>query len=142
MDNLREWYEQAAKVTLVHKAFGSTFVIYKGFKISSFDDGSFEIFDTRFSDVYTKVSLKDMKVFKSKGFIKGANLLMYDRDVKRVKDYTKKLEKLYSERDKYNQKLETNVSFYSKRIKNCEDSIQSNLDLLFFYSSRVKQFKN
>lgn len=141
MDVLEKWFEESIKSLKVFVTADCDFIIYKGFKISKFFEGGYRIQDTRFNDFYSDVTKSDLLVLKDNGFIKGAKIIMHERDLKRIKIYEKKIEKLYSDKDKFKSLLSTNKTFYSKRINNCEEGIEATSNLLFLFKIREKQFK-
>lgn len=143
MNNLEEWYSSCPIQPLT---MGKTqFKIYKGFKISLVE-GMYRIQDTRFRDMYDKVSKKDMKVLNLMGFVEGADTLAHARDCKRVENYHKKVEKLYNDMDSFKyrlkrSRLKKSIDFLEKRIRNCDENIKSTLDSLFYYRVKINQFK-
>ena len=93
---LRQWYDAAVKET--GKVFTdsiSTFTFYKGFKLISLVEGGYRIQDVRYRDVYSDLHDKDLQYIKDLGLIRGVDLIGYLRDVKRVSQYKKRLEKLF-----------------------------------------------
>ena len=136
---LKGWFEEVSRVTKVFKNGDSEFIIYKGFKLT-FSPKKYIIEDVRFTDFYTEVSEEDLEILKSKGFVLGARTIMYHRDCKRVKNYEKRIAKLYEDRDRFKKNLSKDRVFNSKRVRNCNENIHNFLDLMFFYKTRVEQF--
>ena len=142
MDKARQWFNEAVENRQkVFATSDSDFIIYKGFKITKSIDGNYEIQDVRMNDFYSKVMEKDFIILTNLGFIKGADKISYERNLRRVAIYTKKLEKLYTEREMCKKKLPTNVKFYEKKLKNCQENIGKYIDLMFFYKSQVVQYE-
>lgn len=142
MNQLQQWFEEAS-VIKIFTSKTHEFVIQRGFKISHyFEDNSYSILDTRFSDFYTNVSEVDMSILIEKGFLEGTNIIMYNRNVMRVKDYVSKIENLYVKKAKYKKLVTKNKPFYTKRIKNCSENIHRYHDMMQFYQAQVEQFEN
>ena len=142
MEQLKQWFEEAG-VIRIFTCKNHNFILRKGFKITHYlEDDTYSIVDTRFNDFYTTVSEADMKIFIEKGFVKGTNIIMYNRNVERVADYISKIEGTYVKRDKYKKLLPKNKPFYTKRIKNCNDNIHRYHDMMQFYQAQVEQFEN
>ena len=141
MEQLKKWFEEAS-VIKVFTCKTHEFIIRKGFKITHyFEDDTYSILDTRFNDFYTAVSEEDMTLLVSHGFIKGTNIIMYNRNVVRVDNYIKRIEDLYVKKAKYKKLLPRNKPFYTKRIRNCSEGIHNYHDLLQFYQAQVEQFE-
>tara|TARA_R110000851_G_scaffold295075_1_gene449914 strand:+ start:199 stop:666 length:468 start_codon:yes stop_codon:yes gene_type:complete len=146
MSEIKSWFEEAEKV---FNCGEYEFTIVGGFKITHyFEDNSYSIQDTRFNDFYSKVSEPDLKVIQENGFIKGASILMYRRNVRRVEKYLTLIQKLYKKREDYSKLLgKSRVSIknqnkYTKGIKNCNFNIHNYNDLMHFYKSKAEQFEN
>jgi len=142
MNKLQQWFEEAS-VIKIFTSKTHEFVIQRGFKITHyFEDDSYSILDTRFNDFYTKVSEADMNIFIQHGFLKGTSIIMYGRNLMRVKDYLRAIESLYVKKAKYKKLLTKNKPFYTKRIKNCSENIHRYHDMMQFYQAQVEQFEN
>lgn len=142
MSVLKEWFDEVGRNNVkIHHSKESEFVIYKGFKLSKSIDG-FTIQDVRRSDFYDDVKIKEHNILCKLGFIRGADLIVHRRNVKRVSVYTRLLEKTYSDRKLFSSKLRPlkTREFYKKKIRNCQDNIKKYIDLLFLYKSRVEQY--
>ena len=142
MKQLKDWFNEAGVINVfTFKEYD--FVIVSGFKITHYKkDDTYSIQDARTSDFYTEVKEEDMKVLQELGFVKGAYTIAYNRNLKRVDDYTKAIEILFAKRVEYNRKLPKNKPFYTKRIKNCNKNIHDNHDMLQFYRAKVEQYEN
>lgn len=122
---------------------GHEFIIYKGFKIVSFESQAYFIFDVRRSDFYTKVSTIDLEFFKEHGFIKGADLIMHNRDTRRVSKYNDLLEHWYAKRDiLLSKKKELDPKKFKRDMYTIQRNISDFIDKLFFYQSRKSQTEN
>ena len=142
MEEIKEWFEEAS-IIKVHQGDDHEFAINRGFKVTHyFEDNTYSIQDTRLNDFYTKVSEEHMELFRERGFIIGTNIIMYDRNIKRVSKYLRLIEGLYTKIAKYKENLYKNKSFYTKRIRNCNENIHKYHDLMQFYKSKVDQFKS
>lgn len=139
MGEIRQWYEEASAGLVVHSALTSDFMIYKGFKLSVVD-GNYILEDVRFSNMYSKVKEADLTLIKEHGFIKGVDIIGFNRDSKRVSSYKARAEKLYDKRRKCKNELPKNKALNEKRIRNINKRIDDYIDLLFFYDTRIKQF--
>lgn len=142
MKILQEWFEDARQnnVRIFHFE-ENDFLIYKGFKITKNYDG-YRLQDVRRSDFYDEIKSKDLKILLKLGFIEGIDYIVNQRNLRRVNIYTKILEKLYTHRKEYQSKLRPRITreFYQKKIRNCNENIHNNIDLLFLYKSRVEQY--
>lgn len=139
---IKQFYREIKKSKInIHVDGLTTFAIYKGFKVSKTND-EYLLQDVRSSDFYDTVKPKHLDMLKSLGFIKGADTIVYNRDLRRVQSYTSLLEKLYKNRKLYEKQLTKDKVFYEKKIKNTNENILKNIDLLFFYKTRVNQFNN
>ena len=142
MENLKEWFDEA-KVIKVFTFRSHEFVIRNGFKITHYlDDDSYTILNIRQSDFYCNVTQPDMDIFMEHGFIKGADIAVYKRNVVRVDKYLRLIEELYTKKAKYKKSLNKNKAFYTKRIRNCDKNIHEYHDMMQFYQSKVEQFEN
>jgi len=139
MSEIKAWFEEA------QKAFNCRdfeFTVVGGFKITHyFEDDTYSIQDTRFTDFYTSVSEADMELFRTEGFVRGANIIMNGRNEARVQKYLELIQGLYVKRAEYKANLKKNPTFYNKRIANCNYNIHNYNDLMHFYKSKVEQFK-
>lgn len=141
------WFEEAKRYGAVYyKEPGVEFIIYKGIKLEKTNDG-LRMLDVRFNDFYGRVPKRDKKFLKKHGFIKGCDIMMYNRDLIRSSKYKKDIEDFYTELDK-NRKLvsirSTRVSIKKKARKAIgilERNIRESIDLYLLYSSRANQFK-
>jgi hypothetical protein len=142
MNALKQWFDEVEMSVLnVHRYKGSEFVIYKGFKLSKTLD-QYKLEDVRVSDFYGEVKKRDYNVLLKLGFIRGADEIVNKRNIRRVGIYTRLLEKLYADRKEYQKKLRPlkTREFYRKKIRNCQENIHKNIDLLFLYKSRIEQY--
>ncbi len=137
MKILEKWFNQAKLNTRVFKDKNSSFVIYKGFKIRK-SDKKYSILDTRLRDLYSKIRDKDLIVINKYGFIRGVDLLSYERNVRRSYYYKRRTEKYYTIRDS----LIKNDKDYNNKLNNCNNNIYKNIGLIFFYNSKIHQFKS
>ncbi|MCB0752912.1 MAG: hypothetical protein KDC52_15680 [Ignavibacteriae bacterium] len=140
MNKLAIWYKQAVQKTNKYILFDREFIIYKGFKITKLSESSYTIEDVRFSNLYGKVSEEVLTLLSQKGFIEGVDYIGYVRDSKRVKDYKKTIETLYSRRKKYKKIFDTNPKLNDKRIKSINKKIPYYAFLMGFYQTRLNQF--
>lgn len=120
------------------------YVIYRGFKVIKSVGDSYSMFDVRHSDFYSEVEDLDLSILLHKGLVKGADYIMYSRDIKRIEDrkasiaaYYDKIEKVY----KKNLEKGIKIKFYEKRIRNAYSNIKYNLDLLFVYKARKEMYE-
>jgi hypothetical protein len=141
MDNVEKWFKEVEGVTPIHETKGGTFIIYKGFKIS-FIEGVYHMYDVRFSNLYTSVVQKDLNLFSKHGFIKGADIINYNRNSKRVLSYKKRTEILYDKRAKFKKEMPKNPKLNQKRIKNINIRIRDYVDQMFLYQNRIQDFNN
>lgn len=137
--NLKLCYDEAVRSGIhIYSDKDCEFLIYKGFKISKFES-SYEIHDVRINDFYEDVSKKDLEMFDVHGFLKGADIICYERNKVRYVKYIKKLEKIYEKRTDFRCKYDENPKFYEKGLNNCEEGILKYTDLLFFYKAKILQ---
>lgn len=143
MDKTKEWFDEAVKYRVrVYSVKDSDYILYKGFKISKFHDGEHLIQDIRLTDFYTEVEKEHLAIINTKGFIRGADDISYERNVIRVDDYTKKIETLYGNLEDFEKNKNKKPSFYAKKIENCQKNIHNYVDLMFFYKAQIEQYKN
>lgn len=141
---LQNWYEEylGSGKRPPFQDVDEEFIIYKGFKIIRSPEG-YIILDVRRSDLYDPVREVDLKMFKDHGFVKGADIIMYQRDKIRCKKYKEAIEFLYLLRRQYKEELpgSKRVAFVKKKIRNINKNIHDNADSIFFYQTRMKQVK-
>lgn len=142
MDIVQKWFEESKdKVRVFIQTDEQEYIIYKGFKITKFSSG-YKIQDVRLSDFYSEVKESHFKILVKHGFIRGADAIVYTRNKKRVRTYTKKIEELYDQRKEYQKNLKKNKAFYEKKLRNCQENINKNIDLLFLYKSRISNHES
>lgn len=120
------------------------FIIYRGFKVVKEVGGKHLLFDVRFSDFYDKVSKKDLDILLSNGLVKGADYIMYSRDIYRIKERKDTIAALYDKIEnvyKKNFDKGLKIKFYEKRIRNARSNIKYHLDLLFVYKARKELYE-
>lgn len=141
MSIVKQWFEEVLSSPFMSISSKSSYIIYKGFKISKIED-EYKIEDVRFSDFYTPVKEAELNTFKKIGFIRGADWIAHKRNLRRVKIYTRLIERLYVEKKEYSSKLRPlkTRAFYKKKLRNCQENIHKTIDLLFLYKSRVNQY--
>ena len=140
-NEIKDWFEEAS-IIKVFQSEDHEFSINSGFKVTHyFEDNSYTIQDTRLNDFYTEVSEAHKNIFREKGFIIGTNIIMYDRNIKRVDKYLRLIEGLYAKITEYKKDIKKDRPFYVKRIRNCNENIHKYHDLMQFYKSKVDQFK-
>lgn len=114
------------------------FAFYKGFKITKVGR-RYILEDIRFKDFYTPVKPKDKEILEREGFIKGCDLIMYKRNMKKIKLYNKKIEWLRNKIHYHQSQPET--KFTKKRICNHTDRIAYFNDLVLLYTARIENSK-
>lgn len=142
---IKEWLEEylSSGIGKLHKTKKYNFIIYKGFKITHhLDSDTYEIVDVRYNDFYTELEPRDFRFLHCHGFVKGVDLLMYERDRERFEYSTGHLEIKYQERDD----MKRNRDMYSDRrfrvkSEGIEKSIREHTDNLFFYGTRMRQIE-
>lgn len=146
MDNIiDQWFKEASQQCLIFTTPDEDFLIYKGFKIGRPHEIPITyIKDARLSNMYTDVSKTNTNLFKKHGFIKGVDIISHKRDSSRIKYYKRQTEQFYDKKRRAEKELKINkdVPLNTKRVRNLKIRIRESLDLMFFYKSRVKQFKN
>ena len=144
MSKVKQWFEEAKRELKLFRVSDVEFVIYKGFKITSSKSitSKFLIEDVRYSSFYSKPSSIDLDFFKEFGFIKGADIIGFERDSLRIGYYTKKIERLYTKRRKAKKEMHLNKKLNEKRVRNINKHIDNYIDLLFFYQTKINQFNN
>ena len=142
MSVIEQWFSEASNegVKVFHHE-GIDFIIYKGYKISRCS-GIYAIEDVRRSDFYDEVKVTEYSKMIKLGFIKGVDYIVNRRDLRRVGIYTRLLERLYTDKISYRGKLceLDKKEFYEKKLRNCQENIHRNIDLLFLYRSRIGQY--
>lgn len=138
---VEEWFEEymTSGRGKLYRGDGFEFIIYKGFKIIKDEDGM-RIVDVRKNDFYTDVQPKDFRVLHCYGFVKGADMVMYYRDSKRVAYFRDRLETRYREREALRAQKDTlDPRKYKLKLTTLDTSLRDYLDKLFFYETRKKQ---
>ena len=145
---LQQWFEEATNVTRLfnNTLTGDDYIIYLGFKITRTDALEYIIEDVRRSDLFNPLRKSDTKILKRLGFVKGVELIRYQKDQKRVVKSEAALLKAYNGKKEALSQLDNPDrkkprAFYEKKVKNCSNSIQHNADMIFFYRSRVEQYE-
>lgn len=138
MDKLKEWFNEHKIKFTTDKGL---FVIYKGFKISNVNE-VYSIQDVRMNDFYSDVKPKDLKILDKLGFVKGADSISHSRDLRRVKIYDNKIKTFNQNLINHKKKLNTNLPFYRKKIRNDSENVDKYINLLYFYKHRIIQHKN
>jgi ribosomal protein S8 len=122
-------------------ANGYEYIIYKGFKITKDEEG-FNIIDTRFHDFYSKVKKSDLDLLESQGFIKGCDIIMYNRDIRRANRHRHILEELTLEKESIvKSKGKVSTRKYRMGMDRVSKEIRHHLDKLFLYNTRKKQIE-
>ena len=137
MDVVKEWFEEAQADSGTYKDYNKKYTLYKGFKIEV-KEGKYIILDMRFTDMYSQVTQKDREIFEEFGFIRGADLIAYQRDLKRDEYYNRRTEKFYTVKDN----LEKDDPKYDSKLFNCKENIGKSIDLMFYYRTKINQFNN
>jgi hypothetical protein len=113
----------------------SVALIYRGFKLEIFEEIGV-IYDVRHRNLYSDVSKKNLRLMNEVGFIKACDLIMYERDLSRIKSSMRRLS--YLENKKL--RLERANPIKNKRringVKSKQEEVQSNY---FLYVSRSRQ---
>jgi hypothetical protein len=144
MNILEKWYEELMGNSMgSYNSKGSECLFYKGFKLTKTLDG-YKLEDIRLSDFYDPVKKKDYDVLMELGFIKGADTIVNNRNIKRVRIYTRIIERLYEDKKEYKSNLrplKTRV-FFQKKLRNCQENINKNIDLMFLHKSQINQYNS
>lgn len=133
-DKLKDWFELSKTNGLFYTDNHTTFTIYKGFKIIIDDSEQYHIRDTRKSNYYSKIAKEDINLIDKLGYIKGVDTISYRLNKRRYNRTKKKIEKFYSRRLK--------LPKHSEKIKTINRMIDININRLFFYRVKVRQFEN
>lgn len=128
----------------IYREGNKEYVIYKGFKLEHLN-GRYKLLDVRFFDFYSRVSKRDKKILKRKGFVKGCDTIMYFRDIFRTDKYERDLEFRYEEKYRLEEILPRSKGerkrIITKKLGVLKRKIHESIDLLFFYNVRKEQFK-
>lgn len=137
MNEVAKWFAEAIDYGLnVYNENNSQYIFYKGFKLIKNYDSEYLIQDIRVSDFYRDVDEKHLSIIRNRGLIRGADDISYQRNIKRVEKYTKKVESLYEDLDKFVAKGDL------RKTENCRENIKKYLDLMFFYKAKIYQYYN
>ncbi len=123
----------------------SYFVMYKGFKLVGSKEGDYKLYDVRFNDFYSKVKESDLSVLRTLGLVRGADTLMYNRDISRSDICKKDIANLYDKMiNIYKPMIKEgiNLEFYNKRVRNAYSNIHDYTDLIFFYKNRIELYES
>jgi hypothetical protein len=137
---IKQWFEEyLSSVGGLFSSKEHNFILYKGFKIIN-EQGTYRIQDVRRNDFYSEVFATDLAMFKEHGFVRGADLIMYNRDVTRVRRYTSRLEMTYTRRDHLRGlPPEGRPKGYAKAVNTVDKKIRECVDKIFFFQTRLKQ---
>ena len=140
---IRNWWEEAIEITNIFTGDRLIFIIYKGFKITRFNDNTYVLEDVRLNDFYTEVRMSDLDRFNNLGFVRGADLIRHTRDLFRYNLALKHLVKHHDLRERHESGVikperGRDKAFHEKGRGNAS----KNIDMVFFYQSRIGQFKN
>lgn len=141
----KDWFKEAENTGQFIITQGvDRWTIYKGFKLTKHPDDKYTLQDVRFNDFYSEVRAKELEIIRSLGFIRGVDEISYTRNKRRVKRYTRKIERLYEDQKIYKHKIrdKERLEFYEKKLRNCNKNINRNIDNLFLYKSRVKNHES
>lgn len=144
MSVLKQWFDEVGENGLpVFHSKESEFIIYKGFKLSKVLE-QYKLEDVRRSDFYDEVREREYKILLKLGFIRGIDWIVNKRNLRRITIYTRLLEKLYQDKEEYQSKLRPlkTRAFYQKKLRNCQENIHRNIDLLFLYKNRIEQYNS
>ena len=126
----------------LYKGDGFEFIIYKGFKILM-DEEQIQIKDVRKNDFYTEVDPGDFSTLTHLGFVKGCDVIVYNRDCRRVAYYQHKLGQKVNEREEVrSQRATMDPRKYLVRLDSVQKSITDFKDKLFFFEVRKTQIEN
>lgn len=132
------WFNEVRKLR-VFNCDSYEFVIVKGFKITHyFPTDTYTVQDVRFNDFYSEVSEEDLSILTLHGFLKGIDIISYKRNIKRVGNYHRLIEGLYS---KITQGEKEGKDNYPKQLRVYNNRIHSHHDLLQLYKSKIKEYE-
>jgi len=139
---VKQWFIEVSRVAQVHNFKHQDAIFYKGFKLSDDRKGSFELYDVRKSDDYTRVKPKDLKKIRSMGFILAVDEISYRLTIERFKTYRKKAELLYAKKKRANKDMKKDVRLNKKRIRNADKNIDVLVDQILLCQSRINQHES
>ena len=135
------WFEEASKVLEVFDFKREQAIIYKGFKLSKYLDGTYSLKDGRTDDEdYVGLSPDDLNKLEGKDFILGVDQISHKLTLEKIGLCRKRAERFYSKRKKANRDMQKDVRLNEKRIRNININIDILVDQIFLYQSRVNQF--
>jgi hypothetical protein len=141
-NEIQVWFKEASNVSTIYEFNKEDAIIYKGFKLSSYLDGTYQIKDARFEDNYSDVKPVELLEIRSKGFIKGVDDISHRLTKQRLASYKKRVESFYSKRKKAKREMSKDVRLNKKRIRNINKNIDILVDEMFLCHSRINQFNN
>lgn len=142
MINLKNCFEEVKNVGKYLTLGDCSFVIYKGFKVTKFDNGSYKLEDTRRSDFYSDLLPQDVEAIIDLGYIKGIDYIYYKNNLRRLKDSERRIENLYNKKIELKNNTKIDKQAYDKNLAIYNKNINENIDLMFLCKSRVGQYKN
>lgn len=132
MSLIEEWYKE------IDPFYKKKDVFSKGFKIIR-NTPDYIIKDIRFNDFYQDVSDRDMGILAEKGFIKGTSLILYFRDKHRMELLEHRIIALSEQKVAVQNTKDDGKN--KKRLGILDKNIKGYVDLLLFYSHRIKQYE-
>lgn len=139
---VKEWFEEyvnSGKGKTHRIDDDSEFIIYKGFKILR-DREHYTLEDTRFSDLYTRVSDFDLMRLQSHGFMEGCDRIKYVRDSLRLEKHRLSLEELSEDRQTLaDLNLDKSSREYKKRNNKLTAARQYHSKKYDYYDNKMKK---
>lgn len=115
-------------------------LLYKGFKLIKNGD-EYSILDIRKFDHYSPVKDRDLIILENEGFVRGCDLILYNRDIHRIQVCNDAIIRKTLLKKGYKEKLHEDPRGYKKKIGICERQNEELIVLLRFYESRSSQLK-
>ena len=141
MNIKKKWFKEAEKVCKVHQHNKSRFIIYRGFKLIFSKGKGYSVVDVRRSEFYTPLSKKDFQVIAKNGFIKGADMLCFARNFRRIEAYQGNIKGLRAKIAKAKAEMPKDWSRNEKRIRTSTEKIEDYKSLIKLLGSRNTQIE-
>lgn len=129
---VEQWYKEVDPLNKKNEVFLKGFKIYK-------ELGDYIIKDIRFNDFYQCVRDNDMAILLEKGFVKGTAFILYQRDKHRMELLEHRIIALGEQKKIIKNTKDDGKN--KKRLGILDKNIKGYVDLLLFYSHRIKQYE-
>lgn len=116
-------------------------ILYKGF-IFIERDGKFGLYQyERNGEGHKEVDQKNINILMDLGFIKGADTIVYRKDLKRISYHKKAIEELTKIKEKFNEEKHIQGIFANDNKKNLQHVLKNHVDAYYELKIRINNYK-